>query len=174
MPITNEQKMFHPPVNFSFRLTFSDIDGVPKPANALRKDSKDWSEDIYFQSISGLSVQLQTETIKEGGENRFEHVVPTRAKTSDLVLKRGIYPAESYLTTWVQQAVQNFIFDPKNIQIQLLGEGEGEGKNKATPLLIWNIYHAWPKSWKIDELNAEQGKVLIETLELSYNSFKMS
>jgi phage tail-like protein len=153
----------YPPVNFFFRVYFTDSAGsgsAPSGANS-------WSEDVYFQSVSGLTAQLQTETIKEGGENRFEHVVPTRAKFGDLVLKRGIYPATSPLTQWVQDAILNFHFTPKDLQVQLLNEA-------GTPLYIWDVYHAWPKNWKIDEFNAEQGKILIETLELSYNTFKMS
>ncbi len=142
----------YPPVNFHFRVHF---------------EESGWGEEIYFQSVSGLNATLQTETIKEGGENRFEHVVPTRAKFGDLVLKRGIYPATSPLTAWIQDAVLNFHFVPKNLQIQLLNEAH-------EPMLVWDVYHAWPKSWKVDELNAEQGKVLIETLELSFNTFKMS
>ena len=33
----------------------------------------------------------------------------------------------------------------------------------------WTINNVWPRSWKIAELNAESGEVLIETLELNYN-----
>ena len=33
--------------------------------------------DARFQSVSGLDVKLDTEEIREGGENRFVHVVPT-------------------------------------------------------------------------------------------------
>ena len=157
MAAPNAKNGYYPPVNFLFRVYFM----------AGASGSPEWTEDIYFQAVSGLTAQLQTESIKEGGENRFEHVVPTRAKFGDLVLKRGIYTAKSPLTKWIQDAVLNFVFEPKNIQVQLLGEDQ-------QPLMVWNIFHAWPKNWKIDELNAEQGKVLIETLELSYNNFTMS
>ncbi len=157
-----ESNGYYPPVNFHFRVYF-----MKGAGGAAATGKPEWTEDIYFQSVSGLTAQMQTETIKEGGENRFEHVVPTRAKFGDLVLKRGIYPAESPLTKWIQDAVLHFIFEPKNIQVQLLDE-------EHQPLLVWNIFHAWPKNWKIDELNAEQGKVLIETLEISYNTFTMS
>ena len=30
----------------------------------------------------------------------------------------------------------------------------------------------WPKGWKMGELNAEKGEILIETLELNYNRFE--
>ncbi len=167
MATTPAQAGYYPPLNFHFRVNFADRSDVKKPEGSTAPSAKEWDSDIYFQSVSGLGTQIQTETIKEGGENRFEHVVPMRAKSTDIVLKRGIFPANSPLTKWVQQAMSDFIFEPKDLIIQLLDENHA-------PLLVWNVRHAWPKNWKIDELNAEQGKVLIETLELTCNTFKMS
>lgn len=142
--------MNYPPVNFHFSVHFGNLT----------------DQDIAFQSVNGLSVQMQTETIKEAGENRFEHVVPIRTKASDLVLKRGLVYQNSPVLKWIQQAMENFIFDPVDITVKLLDE-------KHQPLVTWKVFHAWPKNWKMDELNAESGKVLIETIELSYTYFQM-
>ena len=49
-------------------------------------------------------------------------------------------------------------FKPMDMVIVLLNQ-------KHQAIVRWNVIHAWPKSWKFDELNAEQGKVYIETLE---------
>jgi len=56
----------YPPVGFHFRVVFSGIG--------------DSDVDSRFQSVSGLSMELETETVKEGGENRYEHVLPVRSK----------------------------------------------------------------------------------------------
>jgi phage tail-like protein len=125
--------------------------------------------DISFQSVSGLDVQVEKEALKEGGENRFEHQIPGRSKYTTLTLKRGILkPEDLGLTKWCQQAFQNLIFKPLTVvNVQLLNE-------KNLPLLQWQLAHVWPVSWKIGELNAERGEVLIETLELNYNYFKLT
>jgi phage tail-like protein len=121
--------------------------------------------DMNFQSVSGLSVQLQTESFKEGGEHRFEHVLPVRTKYSDLVLKRGIITAgASQLTQWIQRAFEKFEFEPWNFNVELLNE-------KHEPLIVWQVAHAIPKDWKVNDLNAERGEVLIESLTLSYSYF---
>jgi phage tail-like protein len=145
---------FYQTVNFHFKVEFS-----------LGKEDID----IRFQSVSGLDSVLDTETVKEGGENRFEHVIPVRRKYGPLILKRGlIRPADSGITTWLKKA-----FDDENVVplptvvIKLLNE-------KHQPLLSWTINNVWPRSWKIGELNAEQGAVLIETLELNYNRLLFS
>lgn len=143
---------YYPPAGFHFRVRIDDMEG---------------DNDIRFQSVSGLNVQIQTESHKEGGENRFEHAMPTRTKYSDLILKRGIMPVgQSKITQWVKDAVEHFIIQPKNLTVELLGE-------KPEPILVWRVEHAWPKNWKVDDFNAEQGKVVIETLELNINRFTL-
>ncbi len=123
--------------------------------------------DARFQSVSGLEVQFETETFKEGGENRFEHVLPVRKKYPDLVLKRGLVSPGglSKLTEWFNTTFDDTLhIVPWNLDIELLNE-------EQKPIMKWRIIHAWPKNWKIGELNAEKSEVLIETLELSYNRF---
>jgi phage tail-like protein len=120
--------------------------------------------DVRFQSVSGLDSTLDTETLKEGGENRFEHVMPVRRKYGPLTLKRGlIKPSDSGITAWIQRAFDDEEVVPlETVVIKLLNE-------EHKPLMVWTINNVWPRSWKIAELNAEQGAVLIETLELNYN-----
>lgn len=152
---------YYPPTNFHFAVHFGNVSSQGQSSRDLSKNS------IAFQSVSGLQVQVQTETIKEGGENRYEHVIPTRAKYNDLVLKRGLVFESSTVFTWLKEAFENLIFDPVNLQVHMLNEDH-------EPLVRWDVFHAWPKAWKFDEFNAMQGKVFIETLELSYNSFRIS
>lgn len=124
--------------------------------------------DMGFQSISGLDVEIQTETLKEGGENRFEHTIPGRRKYSRLTLKRGILkPKDSSLTAWCQKAFQDMEITPiGEVIVSLLDENHN-------PLMQWELNWVYPISWKVNELNAEKGEVLIETFELSYNRFRL-
>lgn len=137
-------------VNFHFKVDFN-------------FDAQD-KTDIRFQSVTGLDSTLDTEPIKEGGENRFEHVLPVRRKYGPLTLKRGLLqPKDSALTKWLKRAFDDESVEPiKTVMITLLNE-------EHNALMHWTINNVWPRSWKIGELNAEQGAVLIETLELNYN-----
>jgi phage tail-like protein len=122
--------------------------------------------DAHFQSVKGLEIQFDTETIKEGGVNDFEHVVPTKAKPSTLTLERGMFqPENSPLIKWCKDAFSDFHFTPINMQVTLLSENR-------KPLFTWQLEHVLPKSWKIKDLNAQQGEVLLETLELTYNRMR--
>lgn len=140
---------FYQTVNFHFKVEFT-----------LNEEDVD----VRFQSVTGLDTTLETESVKEGGENRFEHVVPTRRKYSPLILKRGLLkPSDSGLTRWLKKAFDDEEVKPiQVVTIKLLNE-------EHKPLMLWTINNVWPRSWKIGELNAEQGAVLLETLELNYN-----
>lgn len=145
---------YYPPVGFHFTVEFGDL---PNPKGL----------DVCFQSASGLEVSLETETLKEGGENRFEHVLPTRTKYTSLTLKRGLLLKEqSGITAWCIEAFKNRRVKPANLTVSLLNQ-------EHNPLVVWQIFHAWPKSWKFNELNADKGEIFVETLELHYNRFEV-
>lgn len=138
---------YYPPVGFHFLVEFANQ-----------------QNEYQFQSVSGLSVDLETEEIKEGGENRFTHKLPVRAKYPNLILKRGLL-VNSGLLNWCRDAIDNFKIEPTDVIIKLLNE-------KSEPLMSWNVVHAWPVKWAISDFNAEENRLVIETLELTYSYFK--
>ncbi|THH39412.1 phage tail protein [Neolewinella litorea] len=120
-------------------------------------------EDIRFQGVSGLNVEFTTETVVEGGENRFEHVLPVRTQYTNLVLKRAL-TTNSALSKWCIQAFKDFIVEPTDVTIHLLNP-QGE------PLVSWQVDWAWPRKWSYSDFNAEENALVIETLELGYRTF---
>jgi phage tail-like protein len=142
----------YPPVSFHYVVSFNGIG--------------DKTIDTQFQSVSGLSAEMETEAVKEGGENRFTHQLPVRASYTDLVLKRGL-AKDSNLIDWFRDTLENLIIQPVTVDISLLNE-------EHEPLVSWNIVHAWPKKWSLSDLDAEQNAIAIETLELHYRTFSIS
>ena len=140
------------PVGFHFKVSF------------LQEISDDI--DTRFQSVSGLNVTVETENFAEGGENRFVHSLPVKTKFDNLVLKRGMI-LDHDLVKWVKDAVENFEFRPLNMQVVLLNE-------KNEPLNVWDIVNAYPVKWSVSDFNAEESKLVVETLELKYQYFKTS
>lgn len=116
-----------------------------------------------FQSVSGLSVELEMEEYAEGGENRFKHKLPVRTKYPNLVLKRGVV-LDSDLVRWFKAAFNDFQFEQRDIIVCLLN-------SQNMPIYVWSIVGCIPVKWTVDELNSMEGKVLIETIEISYQYF---
>ncbi len=139
---------YYPPLGFHFKVEFANL-----------------KSEFEFQSVSGLTVELETEEITEGGENRFKHKLPVRSRYSKLVLKRGLL-TDSSLIKWVRDAVEDFNISPTDLTISLLNENH-------EPLMTWNVVHAYPVKWSVADFNAEESKMVIETIELVYNYFNI-
>lgn len=139
---------YYPPAGFHFLVEFN-ISGQ--------------SEDVRFQEVAGLTVQMQTEELAEGGQLRFAHKLPLRTQYDNLVLKRGLV-LNSNLIKWCQNAIENFTFQPSNLMVKLLNEAH-------QPIGVWNVVHAYPVKWSISAFNAEKSELAIETLELCYHYF---
>ena len=141
------------PRSFHFKVEFQDIPGVA-------------TNDSRFQDVSGLTAELGIEEVKSGSENRFSHRLPTRAKYSNLVLKRGML-ADSGLIQWFKDAVESFSFSPATVVVKLLDKDH-------EPLQSWSFIKAWPVKWSIAEFKATENAVVVETIELAYQYFKRS
>ena len=139
------------PRSYHFMVEFLDVPGVI-------------DNDVRFQDVSGLVAELGIEEIQEGGENRFTHRLPTRAKYSNLVLKRGML-VDSGLIKWFTDAVENFVFTPSTIQVKLLDKDH-------QPMVIWDFIKAWPVKWTISDLKATENSIAIESIELAYQYFR--
>ncbi len=148
----------YPPLGFFFEVIFQ--------GENLDKEAIE----TCFQSVTGLNVDMQTETLKEGGENRFEHILPLRTKYNPLVLKRGLVK-DSKLVKWCTNALLDFDIKPMDLLVKLL-HNQGIPSKKPEPLMTWNVVNAWPKKWSVSEFNAEQNSLAIESLELHYSYFK--
>jgi phage tail-like protein len=140
----------YPPVGFHFSVVFELFPQLPN--------------DFRFQSVEGLTVDVETEDFKEGGENRFVHKLPKRTKYHDIVLKRGMFLG-SGIVLWCRNAIESFNFQPTNVIITLLNEDHA-------PLAAWYVVNAFPVSWSVSDFTAEQNKLVIESIKLRYNYFK--
>jgi phage tail-like protein len=141
--------LYYPPVGFHFRVEVLGL--TPNDA------------DLRFTEVSGLSVEMGTEEVAEGGQNRFTQKFPTRGKYPELVLKRGML-VNSEITGWIRSCVEDFDIQPKNVDVTLLNE-------EHQPLLTWHLVNAYPTKWAASDLNSTANAVVVETLQLFYQYF---
>jgi phage tail-like protein len=122
--------------------------------------------DTRWSEVSGLQVEMSTEELAEGGENRFTHKLPQRAKYGNLVLKRGYFSSlPSPLMKWADDAINNFDIKPCQVQVILLDD-------MHMPIKFWSFTNAYPVKISMADLKATENSVLIESIELSYQFFK--
>jgi phage tail-like protein len=140
-----------PPAAFSFSVTFGSQD-----------------QDTSFQEVSGISSEMNTEDVVEGGENNFVHKLPTGIKGINLELKRGIAPLSSALVTWCKSVLEGGFTEaivPKTILVHLLDENQD-------PLRSWEFANAYPIKWDVEGFNSTKNELAIEKIVLAYNTLK--
>jgi phage tail-like protein len=102
--------------------------------------------------------------VQVGGENKFTHRLPTRAKYGNLILKRGMLQ-DSDLISWFTKAVEDFEFKPKDVSVYLLNE-----KHEISS--SWIFIKAYPVKWAISDFKAQDNSIVVETIELVYKYFR--
>ena len=145
--------MAEPIVGMRFAVLFMAGGVIPNPL------------DIRFQKVSGLSVEVETESLSEGGQNTYTQRLPTGVKQGNLVLERGMVVG-SPLNLEFNASMSLFKFVTSNVLVTLLAE------NKA-PLAAWLFMKAWPVKWSTSDLDASEPKLVIDTMELAYTRMQI-
>jgi len=149
---------YTPPCGFHFKVEFVGVDGMGTDTEQR------------FQEVTGLSVEIEVDELREGGENRFVYKLPKRAKYPNLVLKRGLLKGTAVLN-WLKSAMNTYFtvviydFKPADIMITLLDEAD-------EPAAVWNVVQAYPLKWSASDFNAANNSVVVETIELAYQYFE--
>ena len=120
---------------------------------------------VHFSELSGLSVNVETDTIKEGGQNEYIQKLPTYPQYSNLVLKKAM-DVDMALVRWILKAITAFDFSPVTMTISMLSENR-------EPLVSWMVSGAYPLKWEVSNLQADQNSLAIETLEMAYQQFNI-
>jgi len=143
--------MYTPPVGFHFKV---EVLGLAPSDNDLR-----------FTDVGGLTVDLATEEVPEGGENRFIQRYPVRAKYPDLVLKRGLMK-QTAIWDWVKQCIETLTIEPHDVDVTLLNATH-------QPLMTWHLVGAYPVKWAVSDLSATANAYVVESLQLAYQYFTL-
>ncbi len=120
--------------------------------------------ELPFKEVSGLSAEMELETLQEGGSNHIELRVPKQVKHGNLVLKRALAPLSDSLEIWIKSCMEGGLIlpiVPDNIIIYLL---DADGN----PLRGWMCTFAYPIKWSIDSFDAEKNSLMIESIEFAY------
>jgi len=125
-------------------------------------------DDTSFKEVSGISAEVETEEVAEGGENRFVYKLPKRMKHPHLVVKRGTTNGSSKLVTWCKTVLEGGLekgIATRQIQVTLMNES-------AEPVRVWSFDNAYPVKWEMDAFESTKNDVAIESIEFAYGNAK--
>ena len=110
-----------------------------------------------FSEASGLAVETDVETFREGGVNTHEIQLAGPSKfPSKLVLKRGL--AEAELWSWYQDVMRGKV-ERKTVTVILQNYG-------GQAVWQWVFSRACPVKWSGPEFRAGTAEVAFESIEL--------
>ena len=118
-----------------------------------------------FSECSGLSVQIDKETVAEGGVNGQQRILLKQAKFSDVTLKRGITNDLTFWN-WISSILNGGNTERRNVNILVFNQA-GE------TMQCWTLIGAVPVGWKTPSLQASSKNVAIEELTLAYEGLNV-
>ncbi|HEX2914631.1 MAG TPA: phage tail protein [Chloroflexia bacterium] len=119
-----------------------------------------------FLECSGMQVQTEVFEYKEGGLNSHSHKLPVRTTFSNITLKRG-FTSSNKFWSWYKQTVEGQVAR-KDISIILYSTQEPGVQSRR-----WEVSKAYPVKWGGLQFNSKSGELLVESIELAYDSFKL-
>jgi phage tail-like protein len=116
-----------------------------------------------FSDVTGLGAETEVETLRVGGLNNAEVMLPGPTKfSSRLVLKRGLgHPA--LLWNWYLKILHGAI-TREDVTLEL---GSADRQQKTH----WTFLEACPVKWIGPELHAGTSAVAFESIELVHRGF---
>ncbi len=126
-------------------------------------------EQISFQEASGLQAETTPIEYRNGDSEAF-HVIKQAGliKTSNLVLKKGVFETDSRLLDIFNKIYDKTYYtqdDRIDIIVELLDE-------TASTVMTWNISRAFPVKFSGTDLKSTANEVSIETIEFAYEEIK--
>jgi phage tail-like protein len=116
-----------------------------------------------FSEVDLPSGEIDVIEYREGADKvSAARKLPGRVKYANVVLKRGVAGRLELFEWW--KAVRDGTLDRRNVAIVLLDEAR-------SPVQRWLLRNAWPTKLAYSRLEGLGNEVVIESLELAYESF---
>jgi phage tail-like protein len=118
-----------------------------------------------FKSVAGMDSKTEVIEFKQGNDIRVRKK-PGRTTYSNIVLERG-YTATDDLWEW-RKAIEEGNIDRRSGAI-LIMDHDG-----STEVARYEFFNAWPCSWNVPDMAADQSGMAIEKIEIAVEQVKRS
>ncbi|MEQ8677310.1 MAG: phage tail protein [Aggregatilineales bacterium] len=117
-----------------------------------------------FTECTLPNLQVETQDIKEGGQNEYVHKLPVRVNVGTITLRHGI-TKDFELLNWYIQVLQGEIEKAtRTVEVVMYG-------TDLKPLSTWMFERAYPVKWSGPTLKTADQALAIEVLELAHHGF---
>jgi phage tail-like protein len=117
-----------------------------------------------FTEFTLPSLTVETQDIKEGGQNTFAHKLPIRVTTGSATLKHGISTDFALLNWYLDVLKGDMTAATRQITVVMYNEG-------TLPLMTWTFRNAYPVKWSGPQFKTDNNTVAIEEIEFVHHGF---
>lgn len=119
-----------------------------------------------FTECNLPNIQMETEEIKEGGQNTYSHKLPVRVNVGSVTLRRGI-TKNDVLLNWYLQVVRGEIKTAIRKVTVIVFD------SMSAPIATWTFNNAYPVKWGGLSLKSADSVAAIEEIEFAYHGFEV-
>jgi phage tail-like protein len=136
-----------------------------------------------FSSIGGLSINTQNIQYREGGYNTTVHQIPGMTTFTPVTFSRGVLFGNDQALAWMRglfsaaqgSGLNNSLsanapsFSGGNFRVDIVisvNDHPNTNANKDVPKMKFKIHNAWITSLNYTDLDATNGALLFETMQL--------
>lgn len=120
--------------------------------------------DMEFAELEGLEMSMEPKTVREGGNNTEQINLVGPVTYSNLTLKRGM-TSNLDVWKWFMASAGNTARSTRASGTILVKDGRGVNRVR------FNVYGCLPVKVKAPALNAKDGGVAIEEMQIAYTAF---
>jgi len=136
-----------------------------------------------FMSVSGLNITTQAIQYREGGYNTTVHQIPGMTTFSPITLQRGVLYGNDQAITWMRGLFAAASGDGiaagastsksyrVNAKIWVMDHPNSADNN--TPRMGFDVRNAWITQLSYTDLNANDGAILFETMNLVHEGLSV-
>lgn len=126
-----------------------------------------------WSKCTGLKMDFNPVAVKYGGDYRNTGYLPGPTTYPKITLQRAVEPkASAAVQKWLKRIAMDWVqpnkkLDPGGGTITLYGPTN-------EPVLTWHLVNVRPAAWSGPDLDANGGKIALETLELVHEGFQVT
>ncbi|MCB0257254.1 MAG: phage tail protein [Anaerolineae bacterium] len=118
----------------------------------------------HFTECSGLSVNIDPITYREGGSQQIIRHLPGPVDYAAVTLKYGVSDSRE-LWNWLMKTAAGEV-ERRNVSVVMMDSQD------ANETMRWNLFDAWPSEWQGAALGGSDNALAIESLTLVFDSLE--
>lgn len=124
-------------------------------------------EGIYYGAFTEFtlpSLTMETEEIKEGGQNSYSHKLPVRVTVGTATLRHGVSTDFALLNWYMDMLNGDIAAATRQVTVVMYDVAH-------LPLMTWTFRNAYPVKWAGPSFKTDSTTVAIEELEFVHRGF---